>query len=101
TLAWAFTLQSGLEPALAGLACALTVPVGARRVGQESVLVFFMDSLHPYVAYAILPLFAFTAAGVAFPVWRPMQALSPVSLGLVLALAVGKPLGVFGFSALA
>ena len=40
------------------------MPIGSRRAGQESTLKTFMDGLHPYVAYAILPLFAFTAAGL-------------------------------------
>src|SRR5579885_3046436 len=62
---WAFMLKSGVDAALAGLAAALTVPTGARRAGQESTLKYFMESLHPYVAFAILPLFAFTAAGVS------------------------------------
>jgi NhaA family Na+:H+ antiporter len=79
----------------------MVVPVGARRVGQESVLKYFMDSIHPYVAYAVLPLFAFTAAGLPISPVASHLVTSPISLGLLLALAVGKPLGVFGFSGLA
>ncbi|HEY5071156.1 MAG TPA: Na+/H+ antiporter NhaA [Caulobacteraceae bacterium] len=95
---WGFTLQSGLNTSIAGIACAMTVPVGARRAGQDSVLKFFMDSLHPYVAYAILPLFAFTAAGFSLGGLGAREILSPVPLGLALALLIGKPVGVFGFS---
>jgi Na+:H+ antiporter, NhaA family len=98
---WAFTLDSGVGTSLAGVACAMVVPVGARRVGQESVLKYFMDSIHPYVAYAVLPLFAFTAAGLPISPVASHLVTSPISLGLLLALAVGKPLGVFGFSGLA
>lgn len=97
----AFTLDSGVGTSLAGVACAMVVPVGARRVGQESVLKYFMDSIHPYVAYAVLPLFAFTAAGLPISPVASHLVTSPISLGLLLALAVGKPLGVFGFSGLA
>ena len=99
-LIWAFTLKSGLDAALAGAASALTVPVGARRAGQESTLKYFMESLHPYVAFAILPLFAFTAAGVSLTSLGPGELLAPASLGLVLALALGKPLGVMGVASL-
>ena len=65
-LVWGFTLKSGLDPALAGVACAFTVPIGTRRLGQDSMLRYFMDSLHPYVAFAVLPLFVFTAAGFSY-----------------------------------
>jgi len=100
-IVWGFTLKSGVNTSLAGVACAFTVPIGARRAGQESVLKFFMDSLHPYVAFAILPLFAFTAAGVSFRGLTLGQAIAPMPAGVALALVVGKPLGVFGFSLLA
>jgi NhaA family Na+:H+ antiporter len=98
---WLFTLESGVNVSLAGIACAMTTPVGARRPGQESVLKYFMDSLHPYVAYLVLPLFAFTAAGFSFGSLTSAQLTMPLPLGLTVALLVGKPLGVFGASALA
>jgi len=97
-LAWGFCLKSGIDTSLAGVACALTVPVGARRAGGESVLKLFMDSLHPYVAFGVLPLFAFTAAGISLAGVGGRDLVSPVTLGVILALLVGKPLGVFGFS---
>jgi NhaA family Na+:H+ antiporter len=99
-LVWGFALKSGLDASLAGAASALTVPVGARRPGQESTLKYFMDSLHPYVAFGVLPLFAFTAAGFPFGPITPADILAPASLGLILALWLGKPLGVFGLCAL-
>ncbi|HEY5107454.1 MAG TPA: Na+/H+ antiporter NhaA [Caulobacteraceae bacterium] len=97
-IVWGFALQSGVNASVAGVACAFTVPIGARRAGQDSVLKYFMDSLHPYVAYAILPLFAFTAAGFSLQGLAPRQLLTPVPVGVALALIVGKPLGVFGFA---
>jgi len=99
-LVWAFTLQSGVNTSVAAVACAMTVPIGARRPGQESVLKYFMDSLHPYVAFAILPLFAFTAAGFSFGSLGAHDLISPMPLGIALALLVGKTVGVFGFSVL-
>ncbi len=98
---WAFTLQSGVNTSVAGFACALTVPIGARRADQQSVLKTFMDGLHPYVAYGVLPLFAFVSAGfsVADLGWKGL--FGPMPLGVALGLLVGKPLGVLGFSALA
>jgi NhaA family Na+:H+ antiporter len=96
---WAFALKSGINPSIAGVACALATPVGARRPGQDSVLKYFMDSLHPYVAYIILPLFAFTAAGFSFSTMKPAHLTAALPLGLAVALLIGKPLGVFGASA--
>jgi NhaA family Na+:H+ antiporter len=96
-LVWGLTLKSGVDPALSGIACALTVPVGARRPGQESTLKYFMESLHPYVAFAVLPVFVFSAAGVMFDGTTLADFSAPAPLGVGLALAVGKPLGVFGF----
>jgi NhaA family Na+:H+ antiporter len=95
-LAWAFTLKSGVSTSVAGVLAAFTVPVGPRRRGQESVLHFFMDSLHPYVAYGILPLFAFVAAGFSFSGITGAHFTSPLTLGIVLGLFLGKQLGVFG-----
>ena len=95
-LVWAFTLKSGVSTSVAGVLAAFTVPVGPRRRGQDSVLHFFMDSLHPYVAYGILPLFAFVAAGFSFSGLTGAHFTSPLTLGIVLGLFVGKQLGVFG-----
>jgi NhaA family Na+:H+ antiporter len=99
-LVWGFVLKSGLNTSVAVVASAFTVPIGTHRPGQDSMLKYFMDSLHPYVAFAVLPLFAFTAAGFSLRDIAPTELLAPVPLGVVLALWLGKPLGVFGFSAL-
>jgi NhaA family Na+:H+ antiporter len=100
-IVWGCTLEGGVDTSLAGVACALTVPIGARRPGQQSVLTFFMDSLQPYVAYLILPLFAFTAAGFSLRGVGLRGMLAPLPAGVMLGLLVGKPLGVFGASVLA
>ncbi len=100
-LVWAFCLKSGINTSVAGVACALTVPVGARRLGGESMVTQFMDALHPWVAYGVLPLFAFTAAGIPLRALTAHEVLSPVTIGVAVALLVGKPTGVFGVTALA
>jgi NhaA family Na+:H+ antiporter len=99
-LVWGFVLKSGLNTSVAGVASAFTVPIGTRRQGHDSMLKYFMDSLHPYVAFGILPLFAFTAAGVSLRDLTLADALAPLPVGVALALWFGKPLGVFGVTAL-
>ncbi len=94
-LVWGFVLKSGLDTALAGIACALTVPIGTRRPGQDSMLRYFMESLHGYVAFAVRPLFVFTVVGVAYRELRLADLGQAAPLGVMLALVVGKPLGVF------
>jgi NhaA family Na+:H+ antiporter len=93
-LTWAFALQSGVNTSAAGLACALTIPIAARRADQENILKTFMDGLHPYVAFGVLPLFAFVSAGVSWADLGWSSLFSPVSLGVILGLALGKPLGI-------
>jgi len=100
-LLWAFTLKSGINTSLAGVAAALTVPVEPRRAGAPGVLHEFMHGLHPYVAYLILPAFAFVAAGFSLAQQGLGAALGPVPLGIALGLFVGKQAGVFGAAALA
>jgi NhaA family Na+:H+ antiporter len=95
-LAWAFTLKSGVSTSVAGVLAAFTVPIGPRRRGQDSVLHFFMDSLHPYVAYGILPLFAFVAAGFSFRGIDGGHLMAPLTLGILFGLFAGKQIGVFG-----
>jgi len=98
---WAFTLKSGVSTALAGLAAAFTVPLEPRRPGAPGVLHAFLQGLHPYVAFLILPLFAFTAAGFSLADRGVERLFDPVPLGVAVGLVIGKPLGVFGAAALA
>ena len=98
-LALAFCLKSGVNTSLAGVAAAMTVPIDPRKPGHEGPLKHFMESLHPYVAYLILPLFAFAAAGFSFQGLSLATLANPVPLGIAMGLFVGKQIGVFGFSA--
>ena len=100
-IAWAFTLKSGVNTSLAGVAAAMTIPLEPRRTGQVGVLHYFMDSLHPYVAFLILPAFAFVAAGFSFSGLSLPDVFSPVTLGVALGLFIGKQVGVFGAASLA
>jgi NhaA family Na+:H+ antiporter len=98
-LVWAFTLKSGVSTSVAGVAAAMTVPIESRRALRPGVLEDFMEGLHPYVAYLILPLFAFSAAGFRLADHALSSVLHPVTLGVALGLFLGKQAGVFGATA--
>jgi NhaA family Na+:H+ antiporter len=72
----------------------MTVPIGARRPGQDSMLRYFMASLHPYVACGVLPLFVLTAAGFSLHHFHLRDLAAPAPLALMAGLAIGKPAGV-------
>lgn len=98
---WAFTLMSGVNTSLAGVAAALTVPISGQRPGEHGQLKRYMEALHPYVAYGVLPFFAFVAAGFAFDAFPAGGLLAPLPLGVAAGLVLGKPVGVLGATALA
>jgi NhaA family Na+:H+ antiporter len=99
-IVWGFTLKSGISTSLAGVAAAATIPLNPRKAGRPGVLEDFMESLHPYVAFLILPLFAFTAAGFSVRGLGLSDLFGPVALGVAAGLFFGKQIGVFGAAAL-
>ncbi|HEY0648203.1 Na+/H+ antiporter NhaA [Phenylobacterium sp.] len=100
-LLWGFTLKSGVNTSLAGIAAAFCIPLEPKRTGGQGVLIETMEALHPYVAFFILPVFAFMAAGFALGGAGGGDILGPVSLGVAAGLFFGKQIGVFGAAALA
>jgi NhaA family Na+:H+ antiporter len=99
-IVWGFTLKSGISTSLAGVAAAATIPLEPRKAGRPGVLEDFMEGLHPYVAFLILPLFAFTAAGFTFRGLGISDLFGPIALGVAAGLFFGKQIGVFGAAAL-
>ncbi|HXA41268.1 MAG TPA: Na+/H+ antiporter NhaA [Phenylobacterium sp.] len=97
---WGFTLKSGISTSLAGVAAAATIPLEPRKPGRPGVLEDFMEGLHPYVAFLILPLFAFCAAGFTFRGLGLSDLFGPIAVGVAAGLFLGKQLGVFGAAAL-
>ncbi|HKU04754.1 MAG TPA: Na+/H+ antiporter NhaA [Bradyrhizobium sp.] len=99
TLVWVFVLQSGIHATLAGVAVAMTVPL-ARTPGKpddtHSPLSRLEHGLHPWVAYAIVPVFGFANAGVLLDGFSPRDILDSVPLGVALGLVLGKQIGIFG-----
>jgi NhaA family Na+:H+ antiporter len=90
---WASVLKSGVHATLAGIVLAFFIPRKAARMLESD--------LHPPVAYAILPLFAFANAGVPLAGLSLDSFLAPLPLGIILGLVLGKCIGIFGVSFLA
>ena len=95
---WICVLKSGVHATLAGIALGFAVPLRAGAEGQEGPLHRLEHSLHPWVAFGILPVFALANAGVSLAGLSPASALAPVPLGIALGLFAGKQLGVTGAS---
>jgi len=93
---WVFVLKSGVHATLAGVITALAVPM--RDARGESPLQRAEDALHPWVAFAILPLFAFANAGVNLAGTTLAALMQPVTLGIAAGLTFGKVIGVYGAS---
>ena len=98
---WYLTVQAGISTSLSAVAFALIVPIKQRREDRQSPLKEAMHDLHPYVAWLVLPLFAFAKAGVSFAGLSLDQAFAPLVLGVATGLFLGKQVGVFGLAWLA
>jgi len=100
---WVSVLKSGVHATIAGVLLAFTIPLYSYKEGGErfSMLKEMEHDLHYWVAFFILPLFAFVNAGVDLKDLKTTALFSDVSLGIILGLFIGKQLGVFGFSYIA
>ena len=97
---WDFTHQSGVHATIAGVILALTIPHNIKN-NKESLLLKLEHALSPYVAFGIMPVFAFANAGVSLEGLTFASLLNPVPLGIVLGLFFGKQIGVFLLSYIA
>ena len=94
---WDFTHNSGIHATIAGVLLAMTIP-HRKKEKDFSLLIKIEHAISPYVAFGIMPLFAFANAGVSLEGLSFDSLLNKVPLGILLGLFVGKQLGVFVFS---
>jgi len=94
---WDFTHNSGVHATIAGVLLAMTIP-HRKKEKDFSLLIKIEHAISPYVAFGIMPLFAFANAGVSLEGLSFASLLDKVPLGIVLGLFLGKQLGVFVFS---
>ena len=92
---WVCVLKSGVHATLAGVITALAIPLAAPGEDTPSPLARAEHGLHIWVAFLILPLFAFANAGVSLTNISFQDVLSPIPLGIALGLFAGKQIGVF------
>ena len=97
---WDFTHNSGIHATIAGVLLAMTIP-HRKKERDFSLLIKVEHSVSPYVAFGIMPLFAFANAGVSLEGLSFSSLLDKVPLGFVLGLFFGKQIGVFIFSFIA
>lgn len=98
---WVCVLKSGVHATLAGVITALAVPIYGRKESEPSPLKRLEHGLHPWVAFAIVPLFAFANAGVSLSGLTMQTLMAPLTLGVAAGLFIGKQVGVFGLSFIA
>ena len=97
---WVCVLKSGVHATLAGVALAFFIPVKGNDP-EHSPLATLEHALHGWVAFGILPLFAFANAGVSLQGMNLQSFLQPVPLGIAAGLLLGKTVGVLGLTAIA
>jgi len=93
---WVAVLKSGVHATLAGFAIAWFIPLKLKNNNGQAMLPHLEHSLHPWVSFAILPLFAFANAGISLTGVSLEALLNPVPLGIAAGLFIGKQVGIFG-----
>lgn len=97
---WVCVLKSGVHATLAGVTLAFCIPLRTRNA-EPSPLLTLEHALHPWVAYGILPLFAFANAGLSLSGVTVESFTHHVPMGIAVGLLLGKTVGVFGLTWLA
>ena len=93
---WYFVHESGVHATVAGIAMGLLMNMSKRPEEKESAGDRALHIIHPYSAAIAVPIFAFFASGVSlenFNIEKTIQ--SPLALGIIAGLVLGKPIGVF------
>jgi NhaA family Na+:H+ antiporter len=97
-LLWVSVLKSGVHATLAGVILGLFIPMTPEKPGGDPPLERLLHKLHPWVAFCILPIFAFVNSGVNLEGVSLASLAKPIPLGIILGLIIGKQVGVFGFA---
>ena len=96
-LLWYFFLKSGIHATIAGVLLAATIP-NVMNSNWKSMLKELEHSLHNFVGLFILPVFAFFNSDISFESFSLDSIFNPISLGIILGLIIGKPIGITLFT---
>lgn len=94
-LLWYAFLQGGIHPTIAGVLLGFSIPAGTEETHGESLLRKLEHRLTPWSAFFVMPVFALSNAGIAIDGGSVGHLLTPVGLGIMAGLFLGKPLGIF------
>jgi NhaA family Na+:H+ antiporter len=92
---WFAILKSGVHATLAGVITALFIPLKCHNDPKHSPLKHLEHGLHAWVAFMVLPVFAFANAGVSFAGMTWADIMNPVTTGIASGLFFGKQIGIF------
>jgi len=95
-LLWVCVLNSGVHATIAGVLLAFTIPMHIGRRSGDSMLLRLEHALVPWNSYLIVPLFGFANAGVALAGIGMAGLFTPIPVGIMLGLFLGKQIGIFG-----
>lgn len=97
---WASVLKSGVHATLAGILLAFFIPYRIKQQGEKNIppLIRAEHALHPWVSFAVLPIFAFANAGVSLEGMSIDRLLDPIPLGIAAGLLLGNPVGIMSMS---
>ncbi len=95
---WYFVLKSGIHATIAGVVLAATIPNSENPNYDESMLKELEHKLHNFVGIVVLPIFAFFNSDINFGDVTLNSIYSPLSLGIILGLLIGKPIGITLFT---
>lgn len=93
---WFCLHASGIHTTIAGVAVGLAIPLRDKQNSENSPLGKALHFLHPWVVFGVLPIFAFTSAGVSLAGVEIKEFFAPMPLGIALGLFIGKQIGIFG-----
>ncbi len=93
---WFCFYHSGIHTTVAGVAVGMAIPMRNKRNLRHSPVNGAIHFLHPWVSFLVLPIFAFTSAGINFANIAIEDLLNPLPLGIALGLFIGKQIGIFG-----
>ncbi|BCZ46744.1 Na(+)/H(+) antiporter NhaA [Clostridium gelidum] len=97
---WVCLLKSGIHATIAGVLLGMVLPIGKTvRQFETSILYKFEHDLTPMSSFVIMPIFALANSGIAIDISSlGASIMTPVSVGIIFGLVMGKQIGIFGVS---